>query len=76
MDLISKYNLIEKIVHSENETLLQQVKNLLNEEETESWENLNEDLKASLKRGLAQSAKGKVAPHNKVIKKIKNKYHL
>jgi predicted transcriptional regulator len=74
MDLISKYDLIEKIVKSENETLLNQVKHLLEEEETESWENLSPALKASIKRGLAQIKQGKVTPHNEVMKRIKKKY--
>jgi predicted transcriptional regulator len=74
MDLISKYDLIEKIVNTENETLLHQVKHLLEEEETESWENLSPALKASIKRGLIQVGKGKVTPHNEVMKRIKKKY--
>ena len=72
MDLISKYDLIEKIVHTENDTLLQQVKHLLEEEETESWGKLNPALKASLKRGLTQSDKGEVKPHSKVMKTLQN----
>ena len=74
MNLISKYDLIEKIVNTENETLLHQVKHLLEEEETESWENLNPELKASIKRGLAQSAKGQLTPHEKVMKQLHKKY--
>jgi predicted transcriptional regulator len=74
MDLISKYDLIEKIVNTENETLLNQVKHLLEEEETESWENLAPALKSSIKRGLAQVGKGKVTPHNEVMKRLRKKY--
>ncbi|MDB5282279.1 MAG: hypothetical protein JWO06_1354 [Bacteroidota bacterium] len=74
MDLISKYDLIEKIVNTENETLLYQVKHLLEEDEAESWENLNSSLKASIKRGLAQIDKDKITPHNEVMKGLRKKY--
>lgn len=74
MDLISKYDLIERIVNTENETLLHQVKHLLEEEETESWEKLNPALKASIKRGLTQVEKGKATPHNEVMKRIRKKH--
>ncbi len=74
MDLISKYDLIEKIVKTENETLLNQVKHLLEEEEVESWRNLDPALKASIKRGLSQSAKGEVTPHAQVMKRLRKKY--
>jgi len=74
MDLISKYDWIEKIVKSENETLLNQVKHLLDEEEAEPWENLSPALKASIKRGLNQADKGEINPHAEVIKRIRKKY--
>ena len=73
MDLISKYDLIERIVKTENEVLLNQVKHLLEEEETESWNDLNPALKASIKRGIAQADKGKVSPHSEVMKRLKKK---
>ena len=73
MDLISKYDLIEKIVNTENTTLLNQVKHLLEEEEVESWASLNPGLKASLKRSLAQSDKGEVTAHSKVMKGLRKK---
>jgi hypothetical protein len=74
MDLISKYDLIEKIVKTDNETLLNQVKHLLEEEETESWEDLTPALKAFLKRGLKQIENGQVSSHSDVMKRIRKKY--
>ncbi|HLP52395.1 MAG TPA: hypothetical protein VK154_16015 [Chitinophagales bacterium] len=74
MDLISKYDLIEKIVKTDNETLLHQVKHLLEEEEVDSWEDIDPQLKASIKRGLAQSEKGEVTEHAKVMKRLRKKH--
>ena len=66
--------LIEKIVNTENETLLNQVKHLLEEEEVESWGNLDPALKASINRGLAQSDRGEGIPHKKVMSRLRKKY--
>ena len=74
MDLLSKYDLIEKIVKTDNEVLLNQVKHLLEEEETQSWASLSPALKASIKRGLEEADKGLVTPHNEVMKRLKKKY--
>jgi len=74
MDLISKYDLIEKIVQTDDETILHQIKNLLGEGEAESWESLDPELKASLKRGISQSRKGQVTAHSGVMKKVKAHY--
>lgn len=74
MDLISKYDLIERIVKSNDEALLQQVKNLLEEEEAESWEDMDPSLKASIKKGVAQAEKGQGIPHKKIKGSLQKKY--
>ena len=51
-----------------------QIKKFLDKKELESWENMHPDLKASLKKGLAQSDKGEVTSHQKVMKKIRAKW--
>lgn len=74
MDLISKYDLIERIVNTEDESLLQQIKHLLESEESESWEDLDPALKASITRGVRQADKGLGKPHSAVIKQLRKKY--
>jgi hypothetical protein len=74
MDLISKYELIEKIVQTNDETLLSQVKHLLEEEETESWEDLDPVLKASINRGIRQSDAKEGTPHAKVMAGFRKKH--
>lgn len=74
MDLISKYDLIEKIVQTTDENILWQVKHVLDEQNTESWDDMHPKLKESLKRGLAQSDKGEVRLHEEIWPKLKKKY--
>jgi predicted transcriptional regulator len=74
MDLISKYDLIEKIVHTDNEILLQQVKHLLDAEDMESWKDLDPALKAGINIGLKQIERGEGTPHKTVMKRLRKKY--
>lgn len=74
MDLISKYDIIEKIVTTNNETVLHQIKHLLDEQEIENWNDLSADLKKSIQKGIVQAKKGELTPHNKVIKEMRKKY--
>jgi len=71
MDLISKYDLIEKIVQTTDETVLQQVKQLL---DVESLEDMDRRLKTALDNSLKQADNGEVISHNKVMADIKKKY--
>ena len=71
MDLISKYDLIEKIVQTTDETILRRVKHLL---EVESLEDVDRRLKAALNKSLKQAEKGEVRPHKEVMSRIKKKY--
>jgi hypothetical protein len=74
MNLISKYELIEKIVHTNDENLLHQIKNLLDEEVEESWDDLHPDLKDAINKSLGQADRGEVIPHKKAMAEIKKKY--
>lgn len=62
-----KYTLIEKIMANENENILNQIKNLLFEDETDFWNFLDEETKESFKRGLKDYQEGKVRPHRVVM---------
>ena len=74
MDLLSKYDLIEKIVQTNDEQVLWQIKHLLEEDQAESWEDLDVDLKESLNIALEQSRKGMRTPHSQVMAGLKRKY--
>lgn len=71
MDLISKYELIEKIVNTTDETVLWQVNQLLN---VESLEELDIRLKTALDKSIKQADNGNLIPHKKAMADIKKKY--
>ncbi|MFN6946276.1 MAG: hypothetical protein ACK4ND_15105 [Cytophagaceae bacterium] len=74
MYIQTKYRLIEKIMESENDVILSQVKAILDEDEKDFWEELNPELNESIKIGLSESQQGKGRPHAEVMAEIRKKY--
>ncbi len=74
MDISTKYKIVEKIINSEDELLLSEIKNLLAVSEKDFWNGLNESTKNSINRGLDESRKGLTRPHDEVISEMKNRF--
>ena len=74
MNIQTKYKLIEKIMQLENETVLNQVKEILEAEEKDWWHDLSPELKTSIKKGLQESDEGKGRPHDEVMAAFRKKY--
>jgi hypothetical protein len=70
MDVTLKYSLIEKLVNTEDEAVLNQVKDFLSLEKN-YWDTINPTLKASLEEALLQVEKKEYVEHEQVIKNIK-----
>lgn len=73
MDLISKYELIEKIVKTTDQVVLQQVKTLLEEQGDSSFET-DTELNVALKNAVKNANKGKLIPHATAMKQLRKKY--
>ncbi len=59
--------LIERITQANEETLLKLI-GLLNAEDKDWWNNLSEEDKASVERGLQQADKGNFVSHDDAMK--------
>jgi hypothetical protein len=70
MDATLKYDLIEKLVKTEDETVLNQVRDFLNVEKN-YWDTLNPKLKESLEVALLQVEKKDYVSHEQVLKNIR-----
>ncbi len=70
MDASLKYSLIEKLVNTEDEAVLNQVNDFLSLEKNH-WDTMNPKLKASLEEALLQVEKKEYVEHEQVIKNIK-----
>jgi hypothetical protein len=67
----SKMELIQKILATENKNLISHLKAIFLTQEDDWWETLPPKIKASVERGLKQSAEGNTTPHKDVMKKYK-----
>ncbi|MCW5912569.1 MAG: hypothetical protein KIT62_15990 [Cyclobacteriaceae bacterium] len=74
MDLRLKYGLIEKLVLTEDEFVLKQIKELLEGNEYQFWDNLNPKLKQSIQRGLEQSTQQQGQPHEEVMQSLRERF--
>jgi hypothetical protein len=70
MDATLKYSLIEKLVNTEDDAVLNQVKEFL-EMEKNHWDTLNPKLKESIETSLTQIEKKNYISHEQVLKNIR-----
>ena len=71
MDIAIKYKIVERIVNTEDETLLKEIDALLAISKEDFWTNLSASTQASIQRGLEDAEQGKTRPHQEVMKDIK-----
>ena len=74
MDTTTKFKLVEKIMTSEDDVLLNEIKLLLGLSDHDFWNELSDPVKASIQRGLAQSGRGETIPHEKVMAEIRARF--
>ncbi len=70
MDANLKYHLIEKIVQTNNETLLQEIKGLLEAAPGELREQMSDAEQKSVERGIKQADRGEFIPHEQAWAQI------
>ncbi|MBK5277945.1 MAG: hypothetical protein JJE09_03675 [Bacteroidia bacterium] len=76
MDTKEKYTIIEKVMKTEDEAVLNQIKEILEFNEETFWKDINSALKASLERGLDQSDRQEGIPHEEVMSSLKTRRRI
>lgn len=74
MNIANKYKIVEKIINTEDEALLEEVNALLNMADTDFWHELPASTKESIQRGLEDAQQGRIRPHQEVINEIKARF--
>lgn len=72
MEASAKYKLVEKIINTKDEVLLEEIKSLLGLSDKDFWDELTEVTKASINKGLEQSSGGETIPHEQIVSRIKS----
>lgn len=74
MDIALKYRIVEKIIQSNDDTLLNEIKALVGLSEGDFWTELPTELKQAVNKAKAELDRGEGIPHSRVIAEIKKRY--
>lgn len=74
MDAATKFKMVEKIITSEDDALLDEVKSLLGLSDHDFWDDLSDSTKASIQKGLEEFKRGETRPHDEVMAEIKARF--
>lgn len=70
MDLqTEKIELAKRLLATDDEAVLQQIKEIFESQDKDFWNDLPEHVKAGIERGQKQAAEGRLTRHDEVMKK-------
>lgn len=69
MDIITKYQIVEKIIQSNDEILLNEVKSLLGLSNDDFWKDLPEEIKNAVHLGKGELDRGEGISHDQYLNK-------
>jgi predicted transcriptional regulator len=76
MDLKTvKLELMQKILETNEENILEQVKMIFEQSGQDWWDLVDDDEKAAINEGLDQLNSGQTIAHKEVMAKVKKKYN-
>ena len=74
MDISSKYKIVEKIIQSNDEELLNEINALLGFSKNDFWDDLPNEIKESINQAKDQLQKGQGIPHSQVMADVKARF--
>lgn len=74
MDISLKYKIVEKIIESNDNTLLNQIKNLLGLSENDFWAELPIEVQQAIRQSERELEFGGGIPHLQVMDEIKKRF--
>ena len=74
MDISLKYKIVEKIIQSNDDKILNQIKALLNVPEPDFWDDIPENVQKAINEAKSQLDKGEGIPHSEVMTDVRNRF--
>lgn len=65
-----KLELMHLLLQTQEESLLAKIKKVFEEERTDWWDEMDEEERQEIQKGIEQADKGQFAPHEKVMKRF------
>lgn len=76
MDALNKYRIIEKIIETEDDSLLEEINLLLgiSSEKPALWNSVPENIKETISKSMLEMKEGKVLSNEEVLADIKKRF--
>lgn len=74
MDNSIKYKIVEKIIQSNDESLLNEIKSLVGLSEGDFWADLPAEVKQAVDKAKGELNRGEGLPHSQVMAEVKNRF--
>lgn len=74
MDIEIKYKIVEKIIQSNDDGLLNEIKSLLGLSEGDFWAELSTEVKQAVNKAKGELGRGEGVPHAQVMAEIKDRF--
>jgi predicted transcriptional regulator len=72
-----KLELVQLILNTEKPAILDKIEDILKKEKSSDWwDEIGEDERKSIERGISEADNGELVPHKEVMKQMKAKYKL
>ena len=74
MDIALKYRIVEKIIQSNDDTMLKEIGSLIGLSEGDFWNELPSEVKQAVNKAKAELDRGEGLSHAQVMAEMKNRF--
>jgi hypothetical protein len=74
MDIALKYKIVEKIIQTNDDLLLNEIKSLVGLSEGDFWKDVPVEVKQAVNKAKEELDRGEGIPHSQVMTEIKEKF--
>jgi len=74
MDIALKYKIVEKIIQTNDDILLNEIKSLVGLSESDFWNEVPDEVKQAINHAKGELDRGEGLPHSIVMAEIKDRF--
>jgi hypothetical protein len=74
MDITLKYKIVEKIIKSNDDSLLNEIKSLVGLSDFDFWNELPIEVKQAVNKAKAELDRGEGVPHSQIMAEVKTRF--
>jgi hypothetical protein len=74
MDITLKYKIVEKIIQSNDDSLLNEIKSLVGLSDFDFWNELPIEVKQAVNKAKAELDRGEGVPHSQIMAEVKTRF--